>query len=153
MSLICLLALIGALLIFAEMLFMFGIFFIIGALCFLSAFLVSFFAGDTVITIGVGGAFLVVCGLSLLVWTKILPRFKFGKKMFLNSAVDGKSPSPDNASFVGKCGIASTELVPSGVVEIDGKRADAFCESGHCQRGEKIEVVGATSFGLKVRKI
>lgn len=153
MSLIYLLALIGALLIFAEMLLMFGIFFIVGAFCFLGAFVISLFNGDTITTIGIGVSFLVVCGLSLLIWTKVLPRFKFGKKMFLNSAVDGKSPSPNNASLVGKCGIAATELVPSGVVEIDGKRADAFCENGHCQRGENIEVVGATSFGLKVRKI
>ena len=83
---------------------------------------------------------------------KLIPRTRMAKDVFLESASDGKSPAPDFSGKVGEVGVAKTPLVPSGVVEIGGECFDAACIEGHCNAGEKVEVVSSAPFGLRVRK-
>lgn len=102
---------------------------------------------------GVGGAFIAVCVFAMLVWSKVIPKTKFAKEIYLKNPTDSKAPSQNASWCVGREATAKTPLCPSGIVEIDGHCFDAYCEDGHCPAGEKVSVAAATSFELKVRKI
>ncbi len=86
-------------------------------------------------------------------WLWVIPKTSFGKKIYLTSSQDGHAPSVNGNSLIGREGVALTLLVPSGKVEIDGNSYDAMCEVSHIEKGDKVKVVAADSFILKVIKI
>jgi membrane-bound ClpP family serine protease len=83
---------------------------------------------------------------------RILPRTKVGRRMFLNAAVDATSQPAvaSSAAVVGKDAVAVTALAPSGLVEVDGRRYEARCESGFAVVGARLRVVRVESFQLVV---
>lgn len=56
-------------------------------------------------------------------------------------------------ALVGKEALVLTELRPIGVVEIDGKRYDALCETTFVGSGQKVRVTSVESRQVKVRPI
>lgn len=83
-----------------------------------------------------------------LVW---LPRSKFGRDLVVQSAIDGQSQPPlASAEIIGQSGTALTTLAPTGVVEIAGKRYEAYCRTGHATRGTRLTVVEVDNFRLVV---
>lgn len=153
MTAIAILTIAGVLLIFAETLAMCGAFFAAGALAFAGAAAAAFFEFGAWALAGVGAAFLLSCALALVFWSKIIPKTRFSREIYLKSSESGKSPARDTAGLVGREGLAKTPLCPSGVVEVGGGLFDASCEDGHCEVGEKVCVASSSPFGLKVRKI
>lgn len=82
-----------------------------------------------------------------------LPKTRFGKRFFLHAAVEGTSqPAADSATLTGRECVALTPLVPTGQVEIDGKRYEALSLDGHADRGTRLKVTGAQNFSLTVTK-
>lgn len=55
--------------------------------------------------------------------------------------------------LLNKEGIAVTDLRPVGLVEIDGNRHDALCESDFIRPGAKVRVVNVDPTQLRVRAI
>jgi membrane-bound serine protease (ClpP class) len=55
--------------------------------------------------------------------------------------------------IVGKEGIAVTVLRPSGKIEIDGERYDAFTEGEFAERGDPVRVIRAKGTALVVERI
>jgi membrane-bound serine protease (ClpP class) len=53
---------------------------------------------------------------------------------------------------VGKTAEAVTTLAPSGYVVVDGRRYEAFSQSGHAAKGAILRVVGLDNFRLIVTK-
>jgi membrane-bound ClpP family serine protease len=53
---------------------------------------------------------------------------------------------------VGKAAEAITPLVPSGYVLVEGRRYEAFSQSGHATKGATLRVVGLDNFRLIVTK-
>jgi membrane-bound serine protease (ClpP class) len=51
---------------------------------------------------------------------------------------------------VGRPAEALTTLAPSGYVAVDGRRYEAFCQSGHAAKGATLRVVGVDNFRLIV---
>lgn len=86
-------------------------------------------------------------------WLKVLPKTSFGKKIYLSGGQSGKSSNTDLKSLIGKEATTVSLLVPTGKVSIAGNIYDARCEMSHIDSGEKVEVVGADTFCLIVRKI
>jgi membrane-bound serine protease (ClpP class) len=84
-----------------------------------------------------------------LVW---LPRTRFGKKLVVHSASDAVSQPPlaERQAVVGRPAQALTTLAPSGYVSIDGRRYEAFCQSGHVPKGATLRVIGLDNFRLIV---
>ena len=89
---------------------------------------------------GVLLAVLICVPILVLLGLKALPRTPFGRKMILsepqqNKGARGKAGVDDEnfGSLKGKSGISVTELRPSGIAEIDGKRYSVVSE------GEMIE--------------
>ena len=105
--------------------------------------------GATAVTVALG-----LVGITLYAELVLLPRTRFGRKMFLNTAVTGTSqPRPGPESFVGRTAEVITTLAPSGYVRIDGKQYEAQSVDGLVVKGAQVKVVGMDQFTLKVAKI
>jgi membrane-bound serine protease (ClpP class) len=81
-----------------------------------------------------------------------LPKTRVGGKLFLRRSVNATSQPPvaDANSVVGRGGVAATTLAPSGYVVVDGRRYEAFSQSGLIARDAPISVVGVDNFRLIV---
>ncbi len=84
---------------------------------------------------------------------RVVPRTRFGRRLFLTGAIDGASQPPvaDRASdVVGKDAVALTALAPTGLVMVEGRRYEARCDSGFAEEGTRLRVVRVESFQLVV---
>lgn len=110
---------------------------------------------------GVGGGLLAFAiGMALLaimlyIEYGLLPKTRFGKKFFLHAAVHGTSQAPaaETAALTGREGIALTPLMPSGQIEVEGRRYEALSLDGHVAKGARLRVTGAQNFSLTVSKL
>jgi membrane-bound serine protease (ClpP class) len=82
----------------------------------------------------------------------VLPRTRFGRDLVVQAKVDATSQPPvaPAESVVGRPAEALTTLAPSGYVAVDGRRYEAFCQSGHAAKGATLRVVGVDNFRLIV---
>jgi membrane-bound ClpP family serine protease len=101
----------------------------------------------TVGSIGVLGAML---------WAEmvLLPKTRLGKKLLLHKAI-GATSQPvvaDATTVVGRDCEAVTALAPSGFVLLDGRRYEAWSQSGFVVKGATLRVVGLDNFRLIVTK-
>lgn len=154
MNWILLLFAVGIVLIVLEVVVPGGVLGVLGALAMLGGCALAFHdygaSGGGLATLAALG----VLGLSLYVEFALLPKTRFGQKLFLQQAVDAQSqPLPaDPASVVGKTAEAATTMAPSGYVLLDGKRYEASSQSGLIAKGATVRVVGVNSFHLIVTR-
>ena len=101
---------------------------------------------------GIGAVLLTV---ALYIEYGLLPKTRFGKKFFLHAEVHGTSQEPAAAiaALTGREGVAVTPLMPSGQVEIEGRRYEALSLEGHVATGTRLKVTGAQNFSLTVTKL
>ncbi|MEN0111390.1 MAG: NfeD family protein [Planctomycetota bacterium] len=59
----------------------------------------------------------------------------------------------DYAHLVGKTGVATTDLLPSGLAEIDGEPVQVQTDGGVIERGDAVEVVSARASRVVVRRV
>lgn len=151
MTLIILLFAIGLILLGFEVFLPGGILGIFGAAALLAGCVAAF------IEFGPGGGSLALAiaaalaGVLLYVEFRILPRTALGRRLFLHSAVTGRSPAVAAASeVVGKPGEAETALAPSGYVRVEGRRYEAYSQSGYLPAGAAVRVAGLDNFRLIV---
>lgn len=57
------------------------------------------------------------------------------------------------SSLMGETGIAVSDLLPSGVVQIAGDKVDVVCVSGAVNSGDRVRVVEVESGRVRVQKI
>jgi membrane-bound ClpP family serine protease len=108
---------------------------------------------------GAGGAIatlvaLLVLGATVYVEFVWLPKSRFAKSLMAGATMDAVSqPALAEASqVVGREAVAQTVLAPSGYVAVEGKRYEAYSQSGHVVPGERLRVVGLDNFRLIVSK-
>lgn len=153
---------IGLLLIEAFVLPGFGIAGILGILALLAALIMST-VGDGVSTQGLiaatsrFGLSLLVALVASAVMLRYLPKTKFGRQLVLEtdlSAATGYTSEPlSEHDLVGKEGVASSTLRPSGVADIDGKRIDVVSDGEFIDPGERIRVDHVDGNRVVVRRI
>jgi membrane-bound ClpP family serine protease len=104
-----------------------------------------------------GGTIAVVVAFALAVLAfylefRVLPRTRIGRRAFLTSEIKGVSAAlgDEARALIGCSAEALTMLSPSGYVRIDGKRYEAFCQSGQAPAGARLEVIDADNFRLIV---
>jgi membrane-bound ClpP family serine protease len=153
MTLIVILFMAGVLLLAFEVIVPGAVLGIVGGLLFLAGTLVSFarfgFEGGLL----AGGLAAALLGLALYLEFVVLPKSRLAKTFSMTATVAGTSQPPvADAAVVGRTAVAATALVPSGYVEIGGRRYEAFSRSGHAAAGETLEVVGVDTFRLIVSK-
>jgi len=97
---------------------------------------------------------LVLLGLALYAEFGLLPKTRLGKRFFLHAAIGATSqPALAEAdAVVSKPCEAVTTLAPSGYVLLDGRRYEAFSQSGHVAKGTTLKVVAVDNFRLTVTK-
>ncbi|MCK5129650.1 MAG: nodulation protein NfeD [Clostridiales bacterium] len=92
-----------------------------------------------------GGIALVVCVVSIPIMIKIFGRLKIFDKIILKSSSSAEEgyivPTPQRLSINGMTGIAATDLRPSGMAQIDGRRIDVLSIEGFVNKGTKIKVI------------
>jgi membrane-bound ClpP family serine protease len=152
MSLIILLFALGIVLIAVEVIVPGGILGTVGGLMMFGGCVMAF------IEFGTGGGIIaVVVALSLAVIAlyiefRVLPKTKLGRRAFLTTEITGVSAAfgEEARELIGKSAEALTMLSPSGYIRIDGKRYEAFCQSGQAPAGAALQVIGADNFRLIV---
>lgn len=91
-----------------------------------------------------------------------LALIKFGHKSpFLSKIVlsteqkneKGYTSSNSREEYLGKEGISITELRPSGIVEVEGKRLDSLSEGGYIEKEVRIKIVKVEGSKIFVRRL
>lgn len=108
--------------------------------------------GGGLMTFAIGAALLT---LALYIEYGVLPKTRFGKKFFLHAAVEGTSQAPatELAALAGREAVALTPLMPTGQVEVEGRRYEALSLDGHIGKGERLKITGSQNFSLTVTKL
>jgi membrane-bound ClpP family serine protease len=152
MMILSLLFAIGILLILAEVIVPGGILGSIGALMMFSGCVIAFMDYGSLGGLVAVLAALVLGGLAIYLEFKLLPKTKWGKRAFLNAEIGGVSAAlgKEALDLVGKSAEAVTLLSPSGYILVDGRRYEAFCQSGQAPAGSPLEIIGADNFRLIV---
>ena len=152
MTLIVLLFALGIVLLAVEVIVPGGILGTIGGLMMFGGCVMSFInygtlGGSIAVAIALG-----LTALALFIEFRVLPKTAIGRRAFLTSEVTGVSAAfgAEAAELIGKSALAMTMLSPSGYINIDGKRYEAFCQSGQVPAGSPLEVIGADNFRLIV---
>ena len=87
---------------------------------------------------------------------KKLPTSRLWNKLVLKNAstsTEGYVSTIDYSPYLGKEGIALSELRPSGTADIDGSPVDVISEGSFIVKGSKIRVVKVEGVRIIVRKI
>lgn len=152
MTLIILLFSLGLVLLAVEVIVPGGVLGSLGALLMIGGCLAAF------VSHGAGGGLVAMLiavfatALTFFIELKVLPKTAVGKRAFLTSEISAVSSAfgDEARALIGKPAEALTMLSPSGYVRIDGKRYEAFCQSGQAPAGAALEVIGADNFRLIV---
>ena len=150
MTLIAILFVTGVILLGAEVFIPGGILGVLAVLAMVGGTVLSFV--DYGLTGGLlaMGIAIAMVGAVLFFEFAILPKTQLGQRLFLKASIDGTSAPKREREYVGSTGVAVTALGPTGTIEIDGKRHEAFSRSGFLEAGVDVEVVGEDNFRLIV---
>lgn len=154
MNAIIILFLVGALLLAAEVFLPGAVAGIIGGLALLGGSLLSFREFGPTGGLAASGLAVGLVVLMLYLELVVLPKTAFGRRMVIETTVAATSQPPlaVAAEVVDKPAEALTALAPSGYVLVEGKRYEAFCRSGHADKGAALRVVGLDNFRLIVTR-
>ena len=154
MILALILALAGLVLVFCEFFLPGGIMGIFGALLLVASVIV-------LSKTGVGPFFLLIYVLVIATLLTFCIKFalkrvkRTGKKgtMFLESDQEGFTASSFNKDLIGKKGVVSSDLKPSGHITIEEDQYQALSRGGYIERGTKIEIIGGRGAYLICKRI
>jgi membrane-bound serine protease (ClpP class) len=147
--------LVGALLIFFEVVLPGGIAGLAGGLCLAGGVVVAFVNHGA----GIGGvALLVAIGIvaaTLYVEFKVLPKTSFGRRFFhLEENRQTAADAGDtHAQLVGREVEVATPLRPGGVVRVDGRTVEAVSVDGFMEPPSRARVVSADRFRVCVKSL
>lgn len=139
-----------------------GILFILAIACLVVGVTMIFFAPES----EGGGLFgglvaiailLVVVPTLVMLWLHYWPQTRFGRKFFLPAPADQAAPVPPassvNESLLGQIGQTLTDLRPSGVTLIQGRRVDTQTEGIFVPAGRWVRVVEVRHGQITVRPL
>lgn len=143
---------VGLLLVTVELFIPGGVLGALGAIALVGAVIASFFA------FGARGGFIasatmvVAGGLVIGIWLKFFPRTGVGRRITLASDLgQARSAPSDWKQLEGQVGTAQSDLRPSGVAWIGGRRVDVVAEAGFVPKGATVQVVRVDGFRIVVR--
>lgn len=154
MNAILILFLLGVILLAGEVFVPGAVLGVLGALSMFAGCAISFMQLGTGYGMLATVVALLLLGLTLYIELVWLPNTRFGRKLIVHSTVDATSQPPvaDKSAVIGKTAEAMTALVPSGFVLVEGRRYEAYSQSGHVTKGATLRVVGLDNFRLIVTK-
>lgn len=88
---------------------------------------------------------ILVAIIATLIFVRYFPRLPFGKRLILETnlqAQDGYESSPaEDHRWLGKQGLAVSDLHPSGIARFDGERVDVVSDGTFIDAGQPLKVV------------
>jgi membrane-bound ClpP family serine protease len=125
---------------------------IIGGLSILAGVVTAFNlygSGGGMIALLCGGLLL---GLTLYFEFVVLPKTKLAKAFSMQATVKGTSQPAvaDLSTVLNQQGETVTPLSPSGYINVQGRRYEAFSQSGYLAKGVTVRVTGLDNFRLIV---
>jgi membrane-bound ClpP family serine protease len=101
------------------------------------------------------GIALLIGAVTLYLEFVLLPKTRLARKFSMAETVSGRSQPElaERSAVVGRDVVAVTTLAPSGYIELDGRRYEAFCQSGHVAAGARLRVIELDAFRLVVTQI
>lgn len=142
----------GILLLAVEILFPGGFVAALAGICFALGVAVSFFHFGSTIAVIAAASALLLGGVTVYLELFVLPKTRFARKIFANTTLLAKS-QPDLAhrdEILGREAVAVTPLAPTGLVEIAGRRYEAYSRHGHVAPGAALRIVDMDTFRLIV---
>ncbi len=152
METVIILALVGFLLVVAEM-FLPGIILgVLGAILLIASVAIGYtkFGPLTGTVIFCIVAFITIAG--FLVWMNVFPSTAMGRSITLGQSLEKGDDLPKPEAAVGAEGVALTPLRPAGKALVDGVRLDVFAESVFIEPGDAVSVVATDGRRVVVRK-
>ena len=131
-----------------------GIIGLFGGLFLAGAAVTAFFAFEPPIGFFATIALALGTGVFLLVWLKVFPKTRIGRKLTLQ--MDGKafkSATGEADRYMGRTGVAQSSLRPAGIAVIDGQRLDVVAESGYIASGAQVRVILVEGNRIVVREV
>ncbi len=152
MTLILMLFGAGVLLLAFEVIVPGAILGIIGTVMILAGVVLSFDQFGTDGGLIATSAAVALTGLTLFLEFVLLPKSRVARKLSLANTVAGTSQPAlaDRQAVVGREAVAVTALVPTGYVEFDGRRYEAFARHGHARPGDRLRIIDVDNFRLIV---
>jgi len=101
------------------------------------------------------GMALVGTGAIALLIGKFLPKSRLFGRLTLSKADradEGYTASPDTTEWIGRKGVALTDLHPVGAAQIDGQRLDVVTSGEYINKDEPLEIIEAHGNRLVVKK-
>jgi membrane-bound ClpP family serine protease len=155
MSPVIVLFIAGVVLVAAEIVVPGAVLGVLGGLCLLGGVVTAFLqlgsTGGLIATL----VALLIGALTLYLEFVWLPKTRLARKFSMSETMTGRS-QPEIAerdAVIGREAVAVTLLAPSGYVEVDGRRYEAFCRSGQADAGARLRVVELDNFRLIVTQI
>jgi membrane-bound serine protease (ClpP class) len=143
----------GILLVGLEIFVPGGVLGVLGGLCLVGAIVVGFQMSPTAGWLGLIVAVLGTAG-GLWLWIRIVPKTRLGQQLTLSAdGKDFKAPSETRKQWLGREGIAQSDLRPSGIARIDGQRVDVVAEGAWIPAGTPIRVVAVDGIRVTVRPV
>jgi len=151
MTLILVLFALGVLLLAIEVIVPGAIIGVVGGVLLLIGVVVAFDTFGAGGGVAATGAALIAVCVTLYLEFVLLPKSRLARTFSMSATVDGRSqPALADRSVIGRRAVAVTTLAPSGVVELDGRRYEAFARTGHVRAGATLEIVDIDAFRLIV---
>ena len=135
---------VGLLAIIVEIFIPGGVVGTMGGLAVLAAVILGFAHSATLgVVLLVAGVILVpVCLVGAM---NLAPKLPFSKELFLQESLDAEkgyvSQEEGLEALEGREGVATTDLRPSGMADIEGKRTDVVTDGEMIEKGTQIKVV------------
>lgn len=104
------------------------------------------------------GLGVVVAVVLAVAFARFIPRGWFWDKMILQAAIDTDAQAPEArsaeaSSLIGRRAVVAAALMPSGQIELDGRRYEARVAVGVIEVGATVVVVKRSDFGLVVERV
>ena len=155
MSTVLALFIAGVLLVAAEVVVPGAILGVLGGLFLIAGVFAAFVQLGPVEGAVATGVALVIGAVTLYLEFVLLPKTRLARTFSMSETVAGRS-QPELAernTVIGREAVAVTLLAPSGYVEVEGRRYEAFCRSGQADLGARLRVVELDNFRLIVTQI
>jgi len=150
MTAIIVLAIVGFLLIAAEVFVPGMVLGVLGGLCLAAMVALCYMTYGPLLGTLAFAALAVLLITGFFLWIHLFPSTPIGKKMMLKKSLPGSIPLQ---TLLGATGEAVTPLRPAGTAVIGGRRVDVVAESGLIEPGQKIEVVLQEGMRVVVRAV
>lgn len=152
MATIITLALLGLILVLAEMFLPGLILGLIGAALLIGAIVMGYVEYGPIEGSLIFAAIGVIAIVMLITWMKYFQKTSMGRGLTLSTKLQAGDDLPPHHELIGKFGNATTDLRPTGRAEIESQRYEVVADTGFIARGEPVSVVTVDGMRIVVRK-